>query len=319
MKKKPWLNAARLERVETAYLQALRVAGLLIATLCLIAALFFAGDAAWRFFVKTDVAPEPTAVDSAILAQQVAAPPSNDSNNSGGEADPFKTAHDAFKKEFWPKYYAIYHRAYQQNRNTADTLISSDDMLAVLGYDLDQYRAAFENDSFNATSVKRMVNDKAYQEAALTHVSQVMTASPVQARLNAYKTATKSEQRCTTTPRTERVYRTCGYYYVYDCSYTRTVQDRRCEAVFPETVLTPAAAFERADAVFASAWIGDEEAKQSEADSKRAERELTRMGIGPRIQMALMIIGGFFTVMFFFLLVAIERHLRPRTTREAAE
>lgn len=314
MKQKSWFKAERLERVETAYLHALRVAGLLIATLCLIAALFFAGNALWRAFINTEVAPEPTSVNTATLAQQVASPPSEANGNGNSAGDPAKAMHDRFKKDFWPKYYAIYQRAYQQNRNTADRLVSSDDMLAVLRYDLDSYREALSADSFEGKSVSRMVTDTTYQAAALKHVGEIMAAPPVQARLNSYKTATKSEQRCTTTPRVERVNQVCGYYYVYDCSFTRTVQDRRCEAVFPETVMTPAAAFERGDATFASAWLSDEETKAATASDESQRRQMQRAQIGPNLQLALIIIGGFFTVMFFFLLVAIERHLRPRKT-----
>lgn len=313
MKLKSWFKAERLERVETAYLHALRIAGLLIATLCLIAALIFAANATWRLFINTKVEPQATSVDTAVLAQQVASPPAAGGGNSAASAnDPVKASHDKFNKDVWPKYYAIYQNTYQQHRNTADRLIPSDDMLAVLRYDLDSYRAAIEDEGFEALSVRRMVTDSGYQAAALKHVGEVMTATPVKARLNSYKTATKSEQRCTTTPRTERVNQTCGYYYVYDCSYTRTIQDRRCEAVFPETVMTPAAAFERADATFASAWLTDENAKAETAAGESMRRELQRAEIGPNLQLALIIIGGFFTVMFFFLLVAIERHLRPK-------
>lgn len=313
MKLNSWFKGERLERVEIAYLHALRVAGLLIATLCLIAALIFAGNAAWRMFINTKVEPQATSVDTALLAQQVASPPSADGSNSASPAsDPLKASHNKFKKDVWPKYYAIYQRTYQQHRNTADRLVPSDDMLAVLRYDLDSYRAAAEGEDFEALSVRRMITDAGYQAAALKHVGEVMAATPVQARLNSYKTATKSEQRCTTTPRTERVYQTCGYYYVYDCSFTRTVQDRRCEAVFPETVMTPAAAFERADATFANAWLSDESAKSATAAGESQRRQMQRAEIGPNLQLALIIIGGFFTVMFFFLLVAIERHLRPK-------
>lgn len=320
MKLKSWYKAERLERVETAYLHALRIAGLLIATLCLIAALVFAANATWRLFINTRVAPEATSVDTALMAQQVASPPSSDGNSDTPSAqDPLKASHDRFKKDVWPKYYAIYQRAYQQNRNTADRLVSSDDMLAVLRYDLDSYRTAVEDESFKALSVRRMVTDSAYQAAALKHVGEVMAATPVLARLNSYKTASKSEQRCTTTPRTERINQTCGYYYVYDCSYTRTVQDRRCEAVFPENIMTPAAAFERADATFASAWLLDENAKAETAAGESLRREQQRAEIGPNLQRALVIIGGFFTVMFFFLLVAIERHLRPKKPTASTE
>lgn len=312
LKRKNWLSTDRLERIETAYLQALRIAGLLVATLCLLGALFFAGDALWRFAVKTEVTPEATAVDTAELARQVATQPT--SQGGADENDYVKKAHDTFKKDVWPKYYAIYKRAFEQYPNAADKLISSDDMMAALNYDLDTYRAATEDSdpAGEAEAVRRMVTNGAYQQAALAHVTEIMSAAPVVAKLNSYKTATKSEQRCTTTPRTEYVPRVCGYYYVYDCSYTRTVRDRRCEAVFPDSVMTPAAVFERADAVFASNWLGDEAMKQMAAEEESTKRQLLRDGIGPRMQLALMIIGGFFTVMFFFLLVAIERHLRPK-------
>ncbi|MHC3126839.1 hypothetical protein OB03_05775 [Brevundimonas sp. GN22] len=310
MKRKPWLNEQRLERIETAYLQALRIGGLLVATLCLLGALYFAGDALWRLAVKTEVAPEATAVDTAALAREVATQPKA---SDAKDTDYLKSEHDRFAKDVWPKYYSIYKKAFDAHRNTSDQLISSDDMMAALGYDLDSYRQAYADDAPDyIKSIRRMVDDAAYQQAALKHVQEIMTAAPVVSKLTAYKSASKSEQRCTTTPRTERVARVCGYYYVYDCSYTRTVQDRRCEAVFPDSVMTPAAAFERADAVFASSWLGDEAAKRSTAVEESEKRQLLRGGIGPRLQLAFLIIGGFFVVMFFFLLVAIERHLRRR-------
>ena len=316
MKVKKWFSGDRLDRIETAYLQALRIAGLVVATLCLLGALFFVGDALWRVAVKTDVDPEPTAVDVAELARLVAAPASETDHDAGNQ-DLVQKTHDAFKRDVWPKYYAIYKKAAEQYPNASDAIISSDNMMAGLGYDLDTYRSVLDADANGHAdeTVRRMISDATYQQAAIDHVSRIMAAQPIAAKLGAYKSATKSEERCTTTPRTEHVQRVCGYYYVYDCSFTRTVQDRRCEAVFPETVMTPAAAFERADAVFASSWLADEALKRNDAAETSSKRQLLRDGIGPRLHLALLIIGGFFTVMFFFLLVAIERHLRhPRTT-----
>lgn len=314
---KSWLKAAQLERVESAYLHALRVAGLLIATLCLIAAIVFAANASWRLFVKTDIQPEATAVDTNSIALAIAAE-RDESKSSTSANDSISVAHDVFKKNVWPKYYDIYKTAHQKHLNSADTLISSDDLMAALSYDLATYRQAMASsdeaevmESYYAQRILRMINSKSYQDVALKHVAEVIAAPAVQTRLTQYKGASKSEQRCTTTPRSERVYQTCGYYYVYDCSYTRTVQDRRCEAVFPESVLTPVAAFEQADRLFAEEWMSDEDMKSDVAADIRAERMETRSKIAPNLQMALAIIGGFFIVMFFFLLVAIERHLRP--------
>ena len=312
--KKSSIAAGRLERVEAAYLQALRIAGLLIATLCLVAALFFAGNAAWRLAVSTNVEPEPTAIDTAVIAQQVAATPQENEDGPTIKApDAALTAHEAFKKNVWVNYYAIYQRAYQANRNNADRLVSSDDLMAQLGYSLETYRRALESsDEYEAQRILRMVQDADYQAAAIKHVTEIMTSTAVTAKLNSYKTATKSEQDCSSTPRSVYVSRLCGnYYYNYECGGYQTVYDRRCEAVFPKSVVTPVTAFARADAFFAMSWLDDESSKAEAAQDERLERELTRSAIGPNVQLALMIIGGFFVVMFFFLLVAIERHLRP--------
>lgn len=317
-----WLKTENLERLESAYLQALRIAGLVIATLCLIAAIAFAANALWRLAVTTDVAPEPTSVDSSTIAQQIVAQSEPQGNDKTGDAsDPATIAYNEFKSDFWPKYYEVYKSAYQKYTNNSDPLVESDELIVQLGYTLDFFRETLGENDFGeaavyADRIQRMVSDPSYQEAALKHVTEAMNASVLQPKFSAYKTATKSEERCTTTPRSERVRRTCGYYYVYDCSYTRTVQVRRCEAVFPETVLTPAMAFARADMIFAESWLYDEAIKRDIARTERAKRQETRAAIGPNLQLALMIIAGFFVVMFFFLLVAIERHLRPKKEPE---
>lgn len=313
MRNKSWLKSGRLERVEAAYLQALRVAGLLIATLCLIAALFFAGNALWRLTVSTDVKPEQTAVNTANIAQKVVNTEDASTAVSSGSTDTARQVHDAFKKDVWPKYYAIYDSAFQNNRNRADSKVSSDDMMAQMGYDLDTYKQAYDAEGeFGSERIIRMVTDPSYQSAALKHVTEVMGSNAVKAKLNSYKAATKSEQKCSSTPRSVYVSRICGnYYYSYECGSTQTVYDRQCEAVFPDSIITPAIAFARADVLFAIDWLSDEETKAAIANAEREERMLTRAGIGPNLQLALVIIAGFFVVMFFFLLVAIERHLRP--------
>ncbi len=299
-------------------MQALRIAGLVIATLCLVSAIGFTANAAWRLAVRTDVRAEPTTVDSAAIAQQIVAQSNpNDKSENDQNSDPVERDYNLFKKNFWPKYYAIYRNSHSENSNKSDAVISSQDLMDQLGYTQDFYRQTLENKDFGeaalyAERIKRMVSDTAYQTAALKHVAEAMKAPILKPKMEAYKTATKSEQRCTTTPRTERITQQCGYYYVYDCSYNRTVEDRRCEAVFPESVLTPVMAFAQADMIFAERWLGDEAAKIEAANIERTKRQTTRAAIGPNLQLALMIISGFFVVMFFFLLVAIERHLRPK-------
>lgn len=305
----------RLEKIEAAYLLALRVAGLVAASLCLLAALFFAGDALWRFAVPTKVSPEPTSVNTEALARMVSAAPEATATTSS-KSDPYKAAHDVFKRDVWPKYYGIYAKAAQTYRNDQAPVVSSDKMMDSLGYDLASYREASEEGD-GLAPVVRLVNDATYQQTALHHVGEIFNSPAVKARLNAFTRAAKSREVCTTTPVTQTVRQVCGYYYVYDCSYTRTVQQRRCENHFPENVLSPAAAFEKADLVFAMEWADDETRKANIAQAKSDDRQALRDGIGPRFQMALVILAGFLVVMFFFLLIAIERHLRPAKPAQA--
>lgn len=306
---KKWLNSGRLDRIETSYLLALRIAGLVVATVCLIAALYFTGDALWRLAVPTNVKTEPTAVDTARMVSALAAPPKAQSANSDVPAA-VKQAHDTFTKNVWPRYYAIYRTAFNAHKKPEDRLTPSNELMEALGYNLDIYSKALEAEGPEADRIVRLVNDAAYQEMAITKVKEVMTSPRVTQLLNQYKAAEKSEKRCVTTPRTQVVPATCGYYYVYDCSYTRTVNIERCESVYPDGIVSPVQAFERADRIFADTYFEDEAAKAGKAAAERSERLEIRSKISPLLKLALSILASFFVVMFFFLIIAIERHLR---------
>lgn len=306
---KKWLNIRRLDRIETIYLLALRVGGLLVATICLVAALYFTGDALWRLAVPTTVKTEPTVADTTLIVNALAAPP-----QAGAPGDDIpaaiRQAHQTFEKTVWPKYYSIYRSSFESHKKPEDRLAPSAELMEALGYNLESYVEALTTDEPGAARTVRFVNDKAYQDAALAKVKEVMASPRVVQLLNQYKVAEKSEKRCVTTPRTQVVPATCGYYYVYDCSYTRTVNVERCEAVYPDGVVSPVQAFERADYIFAETYLADEASKARIAAAERAERLEIRAKSGPLLQLALFILAAFFVVMFFFLIIAIERHLR---------
>lgn len=313
---KKLLTRDRLDRVEISYLLALRIAGLLIATLCLAAALFFAGDAIWRLAVSTQVKAEPTVVDAAVLSNRLATPPKPE--NADDVPDAARAAHDRFARSVWPRYYAHYKTAFDKYRKTDDELAPSKELMDGLGYSLDDYLLALDGEHSAGDRVLRFVNDSGYQTAAIAKVGEVMASPRVVQLLAQYRTAEKSERRCITTPETRTIPRTCGYYYVYDCSFTRTVDVERCEAVYPDGVVSPIQAFERADWLFSDAYFTDEAAKRHAADQKLAERLETRAKIGPLLRLSFVILGGFFAVMFLFLIIAIERHLRRLSVQTAA-
>lgn len=309
---KNYLTAARLDRVETIYLTILRVAGLAIATVCLLAALFFLGDALWRLAVSTKVDVEPTEVASADIARAMQAAPRANAEGEREIPEEVRKTHKAFVDTFWPRYYAIYKSAFDSYKKAEDELISPADLMNNLGYGLESYAASVGGDDFSdeAMAVQHLVQNADYQTMALARVGEAMRARTTVALLTQYKAATKSEQRCVTVPQTRVIPQVCGYYYVYDCSITRTVNVERCEAVYPDGIVSPAQAFERADFTFADLYFSDRATKTADANYEISKREETRAKIGPNLQLALMIVGAFLAVMFFFLIIAIERHLR---------
>jgi len=102
----------------------------------------------------------------------------------------------------------------------------------------------------------------------------------------------------------------------------------RCVPAYPEGIVSPRVAFGRADEEFSRLWSQQSEQVRAEARATRDGRVATRAQIGPNLVLALQILGAFLVVMFFFLMVAIERHLRtgakatpadPATPPEAEE
>lgn len=295
----------RLDRVESIYLSILRTGVLAVATLCLLAAAWFAFDGLWRLAVPSEVKTDPTVVSAAEITAALRATEPADRSNAGPEIpDWVRAAHESFSKDVFPGYYAIYKRAFDANRKPDDKLETPSQLMEGLGYDLASYAAG------ESVAVKRFVEDEDYQRQALEAVGAAMNSPQALALFRAYKAAEKSEQRCVTVDQVRRVNQVCGYYYVYDCSYTQRVPVQRCEAVYPNGIVSPIQAFERADLAFAEAWSRTTNRNRATADHKRSERMATRALIGPRLILALQIAGAFLVVMFFFLVVAIERHLR---------
>jgi hypothetical protein len=305
------LRIARLDRVETVYLAMLRIGALAVATLCLLTAGFFAVDGLWRIAVPDHVDTKPTVVAPAEVASAMRVPPpSASTDGDDGVSSAVKQAHEAFASKVFPAYYAVYRRAMESARKPDDKILTQAELMSALGYGLDIYAAG------ESLNTKLFVEDAEYQRQAQAAVTAAMADPATANLLKAYKAAEKSEQSCTTTNTRQFVPQVCGYYYAYDCSYTRTVPVRRCEAVYPNGIVSPGAAFERADRAFQRLWLEKSEANARAANEKTGQRLATRAQIGPRLMLALSIMGAFLIVMFFFLIVAIERHLRRMSAAE---
>lgn len=305
--------AARLDNIERIYLAALRVAALVLATICLLAAVWFAADAAWRIFVSTDVETAQTTVAPEEVAALMATTPLT----SGGETEAtipasVRNAHAAFVRDVFPRYHAVYQAAARAFGKAEDEILGAEELLAELGYDLETYASG----EYSVATL--FVENASYQEQAQAAVAASMSAAPTRTLLTQYRDAER-EERCATRTVTRRVSQICGYYYTYDCSYTERRPVRECEMVYPDGIVSPLEAFRRSDAAFAELWMNRTEENQRAAAAERAQRQMTRAEIGPKFMLALWVLGGFLTVMFFFLIVAIERHLRRLSTLNPPE
>lgn len=297
----------RLDQVERVYLLALRVGVLAIATICLACAAYFAVDAAWRIFVPTTVPVEATVVEPAEVSSAMRAFAGAREADSESDAPQIpahvRSLHATFMQQAFAPYYRVYSEAARQYNKSEDEVLSAEQLADRLGYSLEIYAAG------ESPITRAFVEEPEFQRQALAAVTAAMADPATVAMLSQYRDADRVE-RCTTRNVRRTVRQTCGYYYTYDCSYTQTVPTRECEMVYPDGIVSPLAAFTQADQTFGELWAGQTIRHEAEAARATAERHATRAQIGPKLLRALQIVGGFLVIMFFFLLVAIERHMR---------
>lgn len=305
------LKTVDLDRIERVYLASLRVAILGVATLCLLGAVFFGANALWRVFVSTDVEESPVEVTGAQVAAELkkAAPEQSGRDRSNEIPSAVRQAHARWARDVFPQYYAVYRTASQTYKKPEDETLSSQQLMDALGYDLDSYAG-------DADKAQWFVNGATYQQQALAAVTAAMRDPAVVSQLTEYKAAEKTAQSCSTTYQRRRVWDSystaCHNWYEYPqgCEVTRSVPVERCVPAYPEGIVSPRVAFGRADEEFFRLWSQQSQQVRAEAQATRDGREATRAQIGPSVMLALQILGAFLVVMFFFLMVAIERHLR---------
>ena len=309
--KKFTLKALDLDRIERAYLASLRVAILGVATLCLLGAIFFGGNALWRVFISTEVKEDPVQVTGAQVAAELkkAAPSRTSANSANQIPAAVRQSHARWVRDVLPAYYAVYQTASRTYKKPEDETLTSEQLMNALGYDLQSYAE-------NEAKAVAFIRDPNYQAQALAAVTAAIKDPAVVSQLTEYKAAEKTARSCSTTYQSQQVWDSnstvCSdwYYQPYGCRVTRSVPVERCVPAYPEGIVSPRVAFGRADGEFFRLWTEQSEQASAEAQATRDGREATRAQIGPNLLLVLQILGAFLVIMFFFLVVAIERHLR---------
>jgi hypothetical protein len=303
-----------LDRVENVYLACLRVAVLGVATLCLLAALYFGANALWRVFVSTKVEVAPVQISAAEVAAQFQGAPSVQQARTAERqiSQAIRLSHANWAREVWPKFYAAYSKASTEFKKPEDKTLSSQELMNALGYDINSYSEATISANQRAAF---FIDNPSYQAQLLDVITATLAEPATVERLRLYKAARKTATSCSMSTEARAVWVPYSGACVwsgppYGCTETRSTPVEVCVPAYPSGIVSPDDAVERADAEFFRLWNVKAERARSEARATQSDREATRAQIGPNLLLALQILGAFLVVMFFFLIVAIERHLR---------
>ena len=307
------------DKVEAVYLKILRATILLIATLLL-------GCAGWmavQSLYKMSQSPDSVQVEMAkVSADEItnAEMPALDRTSTVDGEPAFDPIHQGFYADFVTRYYHLFKSRFEPFRQAEDKNLTQE-----------EFDDAFLNTSerLNAvtTGQRNFERDKEDLETLLSVMTDASQKPLTQKRLKEYQAAKKvavqkKVQRTRTVERRgwNSLSTDCDNWYStpIGCAETQKVQVPYTETItemqFPEGTQTHFQIFR----AFQDRYVAllDERRRSTEARAE-SERQAIINGITEgRLSLfrALQIAGGFLVLMFFFLLIAIERHQRKIAT-----
>ncbi|HEY0027235.1 MAG TPA: hypothetical protein VGC35_05145 [Allosphingosinicella sp.] len=311
-----------LDRAERIYLKVLRAALLVIATGLLLYAAWLGIWSLYKMSRSPDSVVEQPAVvapDELTSAEMPVREAAADAA-AGPKVDP---AQQKYYADFAKRYFTLYRTRFEPFRQKEDKQLSRD-----------QFDDAFlDSERRLQAAAKGELNfaeDKADLEALLPVMTEAAGKPQTQGRLQQYKTAKKVRvgrkvQRSRTEYRSGwNSYSTAcenWFYSPVGCSERRAVQVPYTETVFamqfPKGTQTHTQIFRAFQDRFFSLLTERREANRAEAERKRDEIGMGNLMGKLTLWTALQILGGFLVLMFFFLLIAIERHQRRLAAEDA--
>jgi hypothetical protein len=302
------------DRLETIYLAVLRIMVLVIATLALIVAIWIAGDGLRSLLTSTKVEAEPVTVSGAEVLQasrdkQAVAAAAGDAE-APAVPKAVSDRHAAFMKSSFGTYYRLYAQTSTTYRKPEDKALTPTELAERLGYDLQSYAAGED------ITAKLFVEDKAYSGALLAAAQQVVADAGYRAKLAKYKAAQKTAKSCRTEQRRQAGWDSssvgCDGWWQspIGCPVIREVPVEVCEAAYPDNIISPETAFVEFDLGFRALWTRKTEDAEAARAAEEDERRALKASGTPKLTQALMLLGGFLAIMFLFIVIAVERHLR---------
>lgn len=323
------------DRLEHLYLALLRVLTLVIATVCICAFAYFAADSVRRALTQTEVKPHPVAVTAEdALGSAIK---SDATGKDGAEGNPdnvsesVRKTHAEFMNGAFERYYQQYRQLAVSYKKSDDTLLTKPQLAEELGYTTEALAVGNSSQLSSSDPADEAANamlasyvrtaeqfqtDKGYAEAQIAAVSKALTDNRLMTKARGYKAAEKTAEACHTEYQLRVVFdprsMACSDWYEdpMGCDVRRAVPVQRCEAAYPAGIKSPLKLFSDLDKGYRLAWSSKKDAADEAAASERAAKESVKAGATGSLMLALQVGGAFSVVMFLFLLIAVERHLR---------
>lgn len=305
-----------LDRAESFYLRVLRAVILIIATLLLIFAAWLAASSLYKISKSPDSVVEQETVVSPEELTNAQMPAVEAAGKSAGVKERVNPVHRRFYGSFVDRYYSLYRARFEPYRQREDKQLSKA-----------EFDGAYVNTAAREAAIAKgelnFENDRR-DLGTLLSVMSAAAAKPVTIqRLKRYQAARK-------VPVKERVQRTrttyvdgwdstsmaCENWYTspVGCPGRRPVEQPYTETItklqYPEGTQSHTQIFRAFQDRFFELL---EQRRSANASKAEQERENILEGITEghlSLMTALQILGGFLILMFFFLLIAIERHQR---------
>lgn len=302
-----------LSRIERIYLVMLRAATLVIATILLTGAVWLGLSGAYKASRDVAAVKEAEAKVSSDDVTKIDPATAANKPEAKSEADP-QSAEKAYIKSFVQRYFALYQKNFESYRQAGDMALTEQDFGARFLNDDLTALVNHKTPTEEAGATQDFPKIKSQLEALYGAMNEAAKLPVTQERLKKYKSAQR--KRVETQVNKTREERFCSYWgsYINEClSYdTRTVPYTETQVTMelPKGVLEPAALFEQYQNNYISTLNSHRDENAANAKNERDSILAGNVAGHENIILAIEIIGGFFVLMFFFLLIAIERHQR---------
>lgn len=302
-----------LDRAEAIYLEILRAVILIIATGLLAYAAWLGLWSLWKMAQSPSSVVEAPAV---VVADELVNAEAQERAMPKQEGQQINPAQRRYYADFVKRYYGLFRTRFEPFRQQEDKQLTRD-----------QFDDAFIESGARLQAAAKgeldFENDRADLEALLNVMTEAAGKQQTQQRLQKYKAATKVRvakkvQRSRTEYRNgwDRYSTSCEdwYYQPYGCAVRRAVQVPYSETVysmeFPEGTQSHTQIFRAFQDRFFSLLNERRESNRARAQRERDEISLGNIEGRLTLWTALQISSGFLALMFFFLLIAVERHQR---------